>query len=684
MSPRKNQPVELLDQPFEHWHVLGPILWAALIYGGAALLDQFQMPAPYVALVGAGTTLLAPVIATYSRFAFLLMASITAFLTWTSAITPWAKWPALVAVGGMVLFGVAHRALVAHEPIEASPDEVAKKAVVKGQFVELLEAVGIKGLEEKSRTPFPAGKTVVLLLPINGSVTVSRLKDATEALDIAAARAGLDVTFDFERGDTHAEVKMHVFDRDVLAETIAYPFERRPKSILEPMPLGLYSTGEIVFITFREIAALMVGLKGKGKSNLINTHLAYLTGCTDAVVWMLDGKGGETVRPWLAPFLEMVTGRPAIDWAAIDESEYDAVLIAANLVRKFRTSNKFRRGLGPSAQQPAVIVIVEEASVITGVARFGSGQRSTLAQDGVTLGRSSFVDWVFATQRATLDMLGSGAMKANLDLRYGMGIKEQADARMIFPDSALAKSLFRLGDDNRYRGTFLMQAPGDNRIMPAKAYFLEDERFIASIAQANAEWAGRLDHDTAEYVHAELVRRGVEGGYYGRWQRLCDVLDCEVPAGAVTFSGKTTVSVEPAPETSGRASQAIQDSIRASRAKREDETFQALMGANFADDDLSPATTGTPTTAPPILRCMLAVFAGLGNPDALPTKVLIDELPGDLSAKALGKLMGLCSVSPTENIVWNDQPRARGYTRDSIETSVKRGSWTEGAFGWQP
>lgn len=673
---------DLLDAEFEHWHVLGPVLWTALIYAGAGLLDLFAVPPLYVALVGACTSFLAPVIATYQRFAFLLMAAVTGFLTWTTLTTPWDRWPALAAVGGLVLFGTAHRALVTHEKAETPADVLAEKAASKGRYVELLETIGIKGLKESRREAFPAGKTIVLLLPVNGSVTISRLKDATEALDIAAARAGLNATFDFERGASAAEVKMHVFDTDVLAEEIAYPFERRPKSISEPMPLGLYATGEVVEITYREIAALMVGLKGKGKSGLINTHLAYLTGCTDAVVWIMDGKGGETVWPWLQPFLDLVTDRPALNWAAVDEAEYDAMLLAANAVRKFRTQKAWKSGLGPSAQTPAVIVIVEEASVITGVARYGSGQRAQLAQDGVTLGRSSWVDWLFATQRATLDMLGSGAMKSNLDLRYGMGIKEQQDARMIFPDAALAKSLYRLGDDPKYRGTFLMQAPGQNRIMPAKGYWLHPG-VIPSVAQANAQWAGELDQGTADYVHEVLVKAGVEGGYYGRWERLCAVLGCDVPASAARVSD-VPVAATPEPPRPSPASKAIQDAIAARRTKAEDDEFQSLMGANFADEELTPTTSCVPDAAPPILRMILSVFSGLGNPDALPTKAILDEIQPTMTAKALGRLMGLCNVSPTENIVWNGEPRARGYTRDSIETSIKRGSWTKGAFDWQP
>lgn len=702
MTTRKNQPVELGDLPFEHWHVLGPILWGVVAYLAAGVLHLLgdAVPALYVTLVGLAVSLLAPLTAIYKRFTFLLMLATTGLLSWTTATTPWARWPALSALAGSILFGLGYQALRTHESKAVDNDVLAQKAASKGRYVDLLESVGLKGLKEHKRIPFPAGKTIQLLLPASGKVFLRRLKESVTALEIAAARGGLHVRFDFEQNpESAALVDMHVFERDVLAEEIPLEPDRGPKSILDPLPLGKYATGEICFVTFREVAALMVGLKGKGKSGLINTHLAYLTGCTDAIVWMMDGKGGETVRPWLQPFLDMVTKRPAINWAAADDAEYDAMLLAANFVREFRTSAAFRPlGGFPSAAAPSVIVIVEEASVITGLGRYGNGvQRQKLAQDGVTLGRSSCVDWVFATQRAVLDMLGTGAMKSNLDLRYGMGIQEQADARMVFPDGAMAEAMFRLGKENRYRGTFLMQSPNESRVMPAKGFWV-DPSTIPGLAQTNAQWTAELDKPTADYVHAKLVALGVPGGYHDRWDRWMGRVPASqsavsshpaVPPSQDAPSRPTETTGTPGQYDGSRGRDAVRDAVAASRAKREAETFEQLWTANFETVEVGDEThlrdvSSAPDNAPPILKCMLAVFKGRGNPEFLPSRTLCEELPGEpkMTTTALGKLMALCSVSPGEG-VWEGK-RARGYTRDALETSVKRGSWTLGAADWRP
>lgn len=680
MTTRKNKPVNLMDAEFQHMHVLGPILWAIVAYGGAGVLDMLAIPAWQVAGAGAVVSLLAPFVAFYKRFAFLLMAATTGLLTWTSATTPWQRNPVLAAVLGGIVFGMSYQALRTRE-IKVDANKQAEKAASKGRYVELLETVKVKGLKEAGREPFAAGKTVRLTLPVDGSVTLQTLTDKLPALEIAAARAGLACTFEFERGDNAAEVKLHVFDRDVLAETTPLPFERGPKSIHEPIPLGHYATGELCVVTYREIAALMVGLRGQGKSTLINTHLAHLTGCTDAVVWMLDGKSGETVMPWLQPFLDMVTDRPVINWAATTEAEFDAVLLGADAVWRYRSANRLP---GPNASRPAVIVIVEEASVITGTTRFGRSSRIQLAQDGVVLGRSSYVEWLFATQRATLDMLGSGSMKTNLKTRYGMGVQDVQEGRMVFPNADAARALARLDDRDEYRGSFLLQNKGDRRVMPVKGFWTDPDT-IPSIATSNAQWCAELDRETADHVHETLLQAGVPGGYHGRWDRVCETLGRPVPARFAGVSPTPEIVSRPTetPYDGSRGKQAVQDAVERSRAKREAETFQSLMesaGFTQGSETVDPGTE-VPETAPPILRHIIRIMQALGA-SQLPSRVICDELPGEMTPKALGRLMGLCNVSGTE-VIW-DGKRARGYTLDDVETAVKRASWTQGAFDWRP
>jgi hypothetical protein len=749
---KRKQP-DYWSEPWQYHHVSGPILWAVIVYVlGGGVLYMAHVDPRYVAAVGGGTALLSPLVTLYKRFSFLLMGAITGLLTWTTATTPWARPPVFVTIAGTALFGMAYHALRKQERDEETEEQKKLDSEVKrGRYVKMIERAcgkkpGTTGLTEISRTPTVVGHDVLLKLPSNGSITYRQLRQLVPQLETAAdVRPG---TFRFEEEATAGKVLLHVLERDLLAENFPLEFDRGPKSIHDPIPLGRYADGGVCVVTFREVAALLVGIKGRGKSALINTHLAHLTGCTDAVVWMLDGKGGRTARAWLAPFLEAIKqqtfetyedARPALDWVAIckpdDMTEAEAMLSALNYAIEARYSGDGDK-IVPSDSQPSIILIVEEASVITGTNGPGATKRAQMLQNGVLQGRSEACDSMICSQRATVTALANGDTKSNLDLRYGLGVTEEQDARMIFPDSAMASSLLALGTGDDYKGVFLMQAPNSSRVMPAKGFFV-DPSTIYGIAKTNSQYTARLDQHTADFVHARLTALGVPGGYYGRWQRYMDRTKT-VPAGItgvrLEHSGGTperstgTESVPGGtperstrtpdgtperstgtperstgtperstgtperstgtPERSGqRGRDIVEQAIARDRSRREQAAFDDLLSANGWDGEgwnsETPAAAVPAGNVPAILRLMLQVFQAR-DAEQLHTETLLEHLPGDLTAKRLGVLMGHCNVSAEpEPFIWNGK-RARGYTRDKIETAIKGQTWNSRAFDWEP
>jgi hypothetical protein len=710
MTTRKRkQPETVWEQPWAYAWFTRPLGFLAFVYLAHLALWNADVPVVWVAGVGAavalGSPLLFPDFPLRDRwFYFLVTASMAGHLVWGRLTVPWGRDQLTVAVAGAVLFGLWWHVLnvtrASAKGKQHDQQKAAETDVERGRYVDMIERAlkrkpGTSGLKEKRREPFPAGTRVVFDIR-HLAVSTAMLYDLGDALDTAAdARPG---TYVFERGATAGEAIMNVFERDVLAEEIPYPFATGPKSIHQPMPLGQYATGEVCVITFRELAALLVGIKGRGKSALLNTHLAYLTGCTDAVVWMMDGKGGRTARPWLLPFLEAVKQRgfsdetealAALDWVAISEPEFDAMLLGVNAAIRHRS-----RGAGdkvvPSRATPSIILIVEEASVITGTGNYGNVKRADLAKTAVVQGRSEAVDAIFASQRATVTMLGGGDMKSNLDLRYGLGVVDPYDARDIFTDGKLAQSLFALGDDKRYRGVFLMQAPGSRRVMPAKGYWIHPDA-VPGIAKRNAEYRPPLDRGTADAVHAYLEQMGVPGGYYGRWGRLLQELGVEHVAAeqAVEHGNRST---ETQPESYG--ARMVREAVERSRAERaqkradqEKQRFDEIVsGAGWDAETESWDSSGTvrdvPGNAPPVLRLMAQAFIAR-DAEQLPTKLLIADLGGTLTPHTLGRLMGHCGVSPVQNLIWNGKS-VRGYRWEDVETSLKRNSWPPQAFDWQP
>lgn len=711
-----------LDEPWRYGHVTTPVILAGTVFAVAAVLNATAVSPWYTLGVCMLATVLAPGVAVAfdsprraAWFVFFLFAAIASWLTWCGFTTPWQRAAVLSLIPGTLLFAAWWAAVARTTDREAHQaildQRAADRAAQAGKWPTLCAQIGFKGITtDGSRTELPnsAGYSLALRFPPNGRVTYKILYESLGLLEVAAGRR-VD-SLRLEVGATAADAVLHVLERDMLAETLPYPIDRSPKSIHRPVPLGLYETGEVVEVTFREISALMVGLRGSGKSALANTHLAYLTGCTDAVVWMIDGKGGRTARPWIQPFLDEVTGRPSLDWVATTQLEADAMLLGARAAIARRS-----RGTGekviPSPSKPSIILIVEEASLITGVGNVGNSTRTKLAQETVVLGRSEAVDAILMAQRGTVTMLGNGDMKSQLGLRYGLGVSDQNDARSVFPTGKLAAELLKLGDDDRYRGTFLMQRPGMPRVLPAKGYWLEP-KMIDGVAITNAQFRPDLDKETADAVHAELVAAEYEGGYYERWARY--FRETGVSRGsAATVSPAESPEVSPAvshmapdgdtgqgtpnvPNPRGRTAAerlglppskivpspyetAAAEPVSPAGGDTDLAEFDALISAVWdtaADEgDVPLAETGD--HVPAILLIMARVFDVL-HAERLHTARIIQELPEPkLTPKQLGQLMAHCNVAPVKEPFEVDGRRARGYDRASILRGI--GSARSGA-----
>ena len=99
-------------------------------------------------------------------------------------------------------------------------------------------------------------------------------------------------------------------------------------SIDNPIPIGVYEDGQVCSVTLREMATLIVGLRGSGKSNLLNVLLAQLARCADVLIFAIDLKGGRMAAPWIEPWLDHRTPRPVVDWLATDREEAERMLRA--------------------------------------------------------------------------------------------------------------------------------------------------------------------------------------------------------------------------------------------------------------------------------------------------------------------------------------------------------------------
>jgi heme exporter protein D len=436
-----------------------------------------------------------------------------AWLIYAAAVSP-RTWIAITAIAvlppalGLLYPAVRrHQRYLAAEARRRAEEERLKADARK--WPDLLERLGHPGISFRGETVTRSGHTIRLGLPLSGRVRFGTLAEATERIEIAARlrRGAVRV----ERGSRADEVLLHIAERDVLAEEIPLPGDSDPLTVNQPLPVGLHEDGTVCTVTLREVAALIVGLRGSGKSNLINVLIAQLSRCTDAVIFMIDLKGGRTALPWLRPWLQGRGGRPVIDWLATTRDEAERMLRAVLRGIDARAhSGAGGEKITPSADLPAVILIVEEVAVIFGM---NSGPRTSL--EGTTnatlaglgtqvtqLGRSEAIDPVLVTQRGAVTMLGSGDLKSQCGLRIGLGVATEADARLVIPDDLqIAADLARLV----HPGSGIVQSR-DGRPVPVKFYRLDHDR-IAGIADRAAASRPAVDEVLAEALGADYRRR---------------------------------------------------------------------------------------------------------------------------------------------------------------------------------
>lgn len=481
-----------------HWRHAAEIvpLIAAAVFAAAALGRMLALPwwaVPVVMLTAAAGAVVATGAVTGSPvpvvFASAAGITVTGWSAYASLASPWSPAAVLGLLIPALFLGVLYPVIRGHHHQALAEArklaDAAKLAAEARKWPELLGRVGHKGITVADSAETRAGHTHRLHLPRTGKVTFSKLEKAADALETAARLR--DGAIRFELGEHKGEVLMHVSENDILAQLIPYPDDLGDLTVNRPFGTGLYEDGSECELLFREVVALIVGLRGSGKSNKINVLVAQLGRCVDTVIFMIDLKGGRAALPWIRPWLEGRAPRPVIDWVATSREEAERMLAA--LLRGIDARAHSGAGgekVTPTAAQPAVVLIIDEMAVIFGA---HGGPRSSvqgttnskLAGMGtqiVQLGRSEAVDAILATQRGTVTMTGGGDLKSQCRLRIGLGVATEADARLIIPDDA---SVARLLPKLKHPGSGLVS--DDKRTAPVKFYRLENER-IAEIAEA--------------------------------------------------------------------------------------------------------------------------------------------------------------------------------------------------------
>jgi hypothetical protein len=407
-----------------------------------------------------------------------------AWSIWANLRTPV---PWLVLAGGWLLVIATYP--LAHKHRETAEQAAKRLAadqarnLAENRWPRLLERIGHAGVKVLAKEDTRNGYALLLRLPATGRVTWRKLAGEVEKLEAAAdARHG---SLRFEPGETARQVILNVSTVDVLGETVPYVDDGTPMSIRNPIPVGLYEDGTVCALTLREVCVLIVGLRGAGKSGLLNLLIAQLTRCVDCLILLNDTKH-RLAMPWVTPYLTSPADQwppvMPVEWVATDRDETERMLAAVLRGIKARAeSGSGGEKIEPSPHEPAVIVMADEAASIFGEGRgprystegTTNTQLAGIASEAVQLGRSEACDFIVASQRGTVTMVGSGDMKSQFAIRIGLRVVSEADAGYVIPDDQQAAKLLA---SLKHPGTGVLMEDRDARVAPVKFFRIEQHQ----------------------------------------------------------------------------------------------------------------------------------------------------------------------------------------------------------------
>jgi hypothetical protein len=424
----------------------------------------------------------------------------TAFGALWAAWLAWTIWADLRSPAPWLALGAGWILACATYPLAHKHRDAARLAARRSEtwersrreevrWARLLERTGMPGVEVLGKEDTRNGFALMLRLPASGKVTFSKLTGEAEKLETAAdVRHG---SLRFEKGDTARQVILYVSTRDVLAETLPYVDDGQPMSIRNPIPVGRYEDGRICYLTLREVCVLIIGLRGSGKSGLLNLLIAQLARCVDCLILLNDTKhrlAMEWVRPYLASPPDQWPPIMPVEWVATSRDETEKMLDAVlRGIRARAAAGSGGEKIEPSPGEPAIIMIADEIASIFGD---GRGPRYStegttnatlagVASEAVQIGRSEAHDFVFASQRGTVTMVGSGDMKSQFSIRIGLRVVSREDASLVIPDDQQAQKILA---SLRHPGSAVLLEDRDARIAPVK-FFRIETRQIAEIAR---------------------------------------------------------------------------------------------------------------------------------------------------------------------------------------------------------
>lgn len=381
--------------------------------------------------------------------------------------------------------------------------------------------------------------TSLLVQLVKGRQTLDHLKGSLRLLESALDEIeGAEVPHGMIRLErvSASRAWLHLKHDNPLREVIPFSEDMLPDDITQPAPLGVRESGEWLMAVLRK-SLFIIGATRTGKSNELSVLFAAITNCLNARLWLIDMKGGRSMRPWLA----------AVDWPATTMAEAQIMLACSVAETKARATYAVgdTEQLEPTAEVPAIFTSIDETHEVTSEKMRKPGG-------------------VCADSLASLAGLGAGVeMYAIASTQYGSlddsvrteQTRSNLRRRMCFQVEDPDHGTFALGDDARGKadptkleepGTFYLRADSKTIFEQIRGPEIPHKR-VREIAARNAKRT-RL-HERKLLLYCGNMPCPLFPGktwqqvYDERWSRLDAAFHADAPQGV-------TLTPSPAPQES--------------------------------------------------------------------------------------------------------------------------------------
>jgi S-DNA-T family DNA segregation ATPase FtsK/SpoIIIE len=508
-------------------------------------------------------------------------------------------------------------------------------------------------------TPRKTGYTIELLLPTTGETwqTIAGFTDGLASAADLPEGCGVEVGPGASRRRCLIEVSTH----DALRDDVALPPVTAPRTINDPVPLGVVRNGAPAVVPLRFESAVLVGAVGSGKSNELQTLMAGLIACEDTLVCVIDYNGGGVALPWLASWVEGEIARSPILWVADNEDE--AMLLCNWLLaviehrkRAYHAANAARDDdkLAATPQTPQLVLVTDEAGAL------GRQVTKLIAQIS-DRGRAAAVRTVTCALRALAEYIPTELL-AQAQVRVGMRVNDRKELGYLY-DWAGGRG-GPSPEDAPYTGYGHYRTGQE----PPKVFkgFRTSPAAIRAVAVASAAWRPELDAVTAAMPGAGRV-------FEDRWERAGHLVAAAGgrPAAAASSGPASSNSAPDRPaEPPARAAESLggamdaldaaaerlRDAVNAPRDTAADRAeFDRIMAAEFE------------VAVPELLLRAVVAF---GKDERLHTRDLAAKV--GVKVELLGQLLSQLDVRPLPNAFPIDGQKARGYRRADLEAAADR------------